>query len=141
MNMVDGSLNSFLPRTIRAAVDIFIGLNPMTNHLDPAVRADRCQFVHRTFETIENMTFPGRNYFKRKVIIVTANLAACHSSPPAASKRRNDSVHKKSSKEIRRKKNAIRRAMAADSAVFKPQYVTKKGREFNPALSLVTDSI
>jgi hypothetical protein len=78
MNVVDGAHNSFLPRAKRTAVNILLGLDPVPDHFGSAVSADRRQFVYRALETIENVPFSGRNYFKRKVIIVTANLAACH---------------------------------------------------------------
>ena len=34
--------------------------------------------MYRAFETIEYMIIACRNYFKRKIIIVAANLALCH---------------------------------------------------------------
>ena len=76
--MIDRATDAFLPRTIRTAEIVLVGLDAMSYDLTTAMRANRRQLVYRAFETIEDVPVTGRNNFKRKVIVVAANFATRH---------------------------------------------------------------
>jgi len=84
VNVINGTLYALLPRAEGAAIVIFVCLDAVTDNLASAMSAHRGQLVYRTLEAIENMVVSSCNYFKRKVIIVAADLTSCH---PGSSRR------------------------------------------------------
>ena len=78
--VIDRACYSRLAGAVRAAKEIVIRLDTVTDDLAAALRADRRKFVDRTFETIERVPVPGGYNFERQIIIVAADLAACHNN-------------------------------------------------------------
>src|SRR5437016_7033546 len=82
-NMVNDAAAARFARAIAAAEKCLIGFDAMTDDPAPAVSTHRRQFMDGAFETVEYMGISCRDYFKRKIIIVSADFASCHlKSPP-----------------------------------------------------------
>jgi hypothetical protein len=63
-----------------AAKEMPLHLDPMADHLAPAVLADGSYGVNGALQAVEGMPGTGGNQLKAFVIIVTANLAPSHKS-------------------------------------------------------------
>jgi len=79
-NVVVHAFNTFLSGAMRAAKIGCIGFNAMPDNLAPAICTNRRKPMNRAFKTIENVVVSSRYYFKRQIIIVTANFALSHFS-------------------------------------------------------------
>jgi hypothetical protein len=70
-------------RAVSAAVEVPVRLDAVTNHLHPAVLADRGEGVDGTLEAIEGVpavtSHPNLEGF---VVVVAADLALCHAHHP-----------------------------------------------------------
>ena len=76
---VGDSFHTCHARAMGAAVEVVPCLNAMSDHLDAAVLAGRCERVDRTFEAIESArALAGCAYLKNLVIVISANLALGH---------------------------------------------------------------
>ena len=67
-----------LARAVHTTKDFSLRFRTMADNTAVAVRANRCQRVDRTLETVENVTFSAHDNLKRFVIIVLANFASSH---------------------------------------------------------------
>jgi hypothetical protein len=65
-------------RAVDAAEDLSVSFNAMTNDPAIAMRANRRQRVDGALETVESVTLPGHDHFKRLVVFVLANFACTH---------------------------------------------------------------
>jgi hypothetical protein len=77
-NVINDSRFARCPRAIGAAEKLGVRLDSVTDNFASAIYADGREPVNRAFKTIKRMALARRNYFKRQVIIVAANLALSH---------------------------------------------------------------
>jgi hypothetical protein len=61
-----------------AAENLSVSFNAVPDNPAIAMRANRRQRVDGALETVESVTLPGDDHFKRLVIFVVANLTCSH---------------------------------------------------------------
>jgi hypothetical protein len=71
-------------RTVRAAKHRAVAFKAMANDSTLAMFAAGRQGVNRTFEAVESVRFSLHNYFKRFVVIVSADFTCSHKAPVIA---------------------------------------------------------
>src|SRR5918999_1529583 len=64
-HMVDRAVCAGQSRAIRATIKRVAYLDPMPDHLAPAVRADRRELVDRTLEAVEHVSLAGGDDLER----------------------------------------------------------------------------
>ncbi len=73
-----------MPGTVAATVGSTLGLNTVADDPDAAVFAYWSNRMNRTLEAIEGMgVTSGHRYFKRLVVVVTADFTLGHLRPPS----------------------------------------------------------
>lgn len=77
-DMVFDAFDARAPRAIGAAEEIFLCFDAVPDDAASAICANGRELMNRAFETIENVPLARRYYFKRQIIIISANLALCH---------------------------------------------------------------
>jgi hypothetical protein len=64
---------------VGATIEVAVGFYPMTDHLDPAILADRGERVNRALETVEGVRVPaGHAYLKSFIVVISADFALDH---------------------------------------------------------------
>src|SRR5438093_81533 len=70
---------------VRAAVEVPVDLDAVTDDRARAVLADRRQLLDRALEAVEHVPVPGRRHFERLVVVVPAHFADAHVGTPLLS--------------------------------------------------------
>lgn len=71
-----------LPSAVGAAIEGVFGLDAVANDFAPAMVANGCQLMNRTFKAVECVTRTSCNDLERHVIVVSADFTLCHLGIP-----------------------------------------------------------
>jgi GTP 3',8-cyclase len=72
------SLLALSARTVGAAEEPAVGFDTVSDHLAPAVLANRCQRVDRALEAIEDVYCAGGMHLEAHPVVIAANLTGGH---------------------------------------------------------------
>src|SRR5438874_529079 len=73
---------ALMARTVGAAEETAIGLDPVPHDLDAAVFADRRQAVDCALEAVEDVDSPSSMHLETHPVVVAADLTNRHVPPP-----------------------------------------------------------